>query len=310
MLYGVSPNKSVLTTPPTATDGCGPVSATFTDAINGGDQCDTRELVRSWTFEDASGNKSYCTQRFAFEPISVTDLIPPVREVHLTCGLDATPAAIAGYLDVDSRTQPASASNIGAYADDYAQTGSVVELHEGYANGYFTYNQIGYDGKLHAQKVDNNVCNLYTTYTDDVIPACGIGCSGNMKVIRNWKLLDWCTGEVYTYTQVIKATDEKAPTFTVKNATVGVDPWGCAANWNVGQPWELADNCAKAEEIKWGVKVPSGVTLSGTAPNYRITGLTKGVHTITYWASDCCGNVSVRRCNSNSNRCECTGSSS
>ncbi|MBK8828739.1 MAG: hypothetical protein IPO26_19230 [Saprospiraceae bacterium] len=45
------------------------------------------ELVRSWTFEDASGNKSYCTQRFAFEPISVTDLIPPVREVHLTCGL-------------------------------------------------------------------------------------------------------------------------------------------------------------------------------------------------------------------------------
>ncbi|MBK6667277.1 MAG: hypothetical protein IPG48_14335 [Saprospiraceae bacterium] len=294
MLYGASPNKSVLTTPPTATDGCGPVSATFTDAINGGDQCDTRELVRSWTFEDASGNKSYCTQRFAFEPISVTDLIPPVREVHLTCGLDATPAAISGYLDVDSRTQPANATNIGAYADDYAQTGSVVELHEGYANGYFTYNQIGYDGKLHAQKVDNNVCNLYTTYTDDVIPACGIGCSGNMKVIRNWKLLDWCTGEVFTYTQVIKATDEKAPTFNVKNATVGVDPWGCAANWNVGQPWELADNCAKAEEIKWGVKVPSGVTLSGTFPNYRITGLTKGVHTITYWASDCCGNVSEK----------------
>ncbi|MBK6497480.1 MAG: hypothetical protein IPG00_04650 [Saprospiraceae bacterium] len=115
-----------------------------------------------------------------------------------------------------------------------------------------------------------------------------------MKVIRNWKLLDWCTGEVFTYTQVIKATDEKAPTFNVKNATVGVDPWGCAANWNVGQPWELADNCAKAEEIKWGVKVPAGLTLSGTAPNYRITGLTKGVHTITYWASDCCGNVSEK----------------
>ncbi|MBK7699918.1 MAG: hypothetical protein IPJ39_14925 [Saprospiraceae bacterium] len=37
----------------------------------------------------------------------------------------------------------------------------------------------------------------------------------------------------------------------------------------------MSDNCAKAEEIKWGVKVPSGVTLSGTAPNYRITGLTK-----------------------------------
>ncbi|MBK7700966.1 MAG: hypothetical protein IPJ39_20705 [Saprospiraceae bacterium] len=37
----------------------------------------------------------------------------------------------------------------------------------------------------------------------------------------------------------------------------------------------MADNCEKAEEIKWGVKVPSGVTLGGTLPNYRITGLTR-----------------------------------
>ncbi|MBK7700965.1 MAG: hypothetical protein IPJ39_20700 [Saprospiraceae bacterium] len=54
--------------------------------------------------------------------------------------MGATPALIAGYLDVDSRTQPANPTNIGAYANDYAQKGTVVELNEGYANGYFTYN--------------------------------------------------------------------------------------------------------------------------------------------------------------------------
>ncbi|MBK9582245.1 MAG: hypothetical protein IPO48_10205 [Saprospiraceae bacterium] len=301
MLYdipGQNANKSKLTTPPSPSDNCGVTGISFEDRVTT-TNCGATKLIRDWKFTDGYGNVALCSQTFTFNQISVFDLEPPVREVHLTCGLDATPAAIAGYLDVDSRTQPASATNIGAYADDYAQTGSVVEFNEGYSYGYFTYQLPGYAApagqpNLHSQKVDNNVCNLYTTYTDDVIPACGIGCSGNMKVIRNWKLLDWCTGEVFTYTQVIKATDEKAPTFNVKNATVGVDPWGCAANWNVGQPWELADNCAKAEEIKWGVKVPAGLTLSGTAPNYRITGLTKGVHTITYWASDCCGNVSEK----------------
>ena len=44
--------------------------------------------------------------------------------------------------------------------------------------------------------------------------------------------------------------------------------------------------------MKWGIKVPAGVTFSGTQPNYTVTGLPKGRHAITYWASDCCGNIS------------------
>ncbi|MFN8338193.1 MAG: hypothetical protein U0T36_04170 [Saprospiraceae bacterium] len=76
---------------------------------------------------------------FTFGQITVFDLVPPVREAHLSCGLDASPAAIAGYLDVDSRPQPASTTNIGAFADDYAQTPYVVEWNEGYQYGYFTY---------------------------------------------------------------------------------------------------------------------------------------------------------------------------
>ncbi|MBK6499049.1 MAG: hypothetical protein IPG00_13145 [Saprospiraceae bacterium] len=42
---------------------------------------------------------------------------------------------------------------------------------------------------------------------------------------------------------------------------MGVDPWGCAANWNVGQPWELADNCAKAEGDQVGRKSTSRIDL-------------------------------------------------
>src|SRR5690606_8985099 len=127
-----------------------------------------------------------------------------------------------------------------------------------------------------------------------MLPACGLGCGGNMKVIRTWKLLDWCTGDVFQYIQVIKAVDEKAPTFDVMDVTVSVDAWECYATWTVLQPWELQDNCAKATELNWGVYAPQGTRLSRTQPNYVISKMPKGRHAITYWAEDCCGNRSEK----------------
>ncbi|MEZ4909255.1 MAG: hypothetical protein R2774_00170 [Saprospiraceae bacterium] len=42
------------------------------------------------------------------------------------------------------------------------------------------YQQIGYDGNYHAQKADPNIAKSLT-YTDTNYPACGAGCSGNMR---------------------------------------------------------------------------------------------------------------------------------
>ncbi|MEZ4909254.1 MAG: hypothetical protein R2774_00165 [Saprospiraceae bacterium] len=42
---------------------------------------------------------------------------------------------------------------------------------------------------------------------------------------------------MYWPSQVIKAVDDKAPTFAVKDATVNVDPWGCVATYRVDNPW-------------------------------------------------------------------------
>ncbi|MBK9583497.1 MAG: carboxypeptidase regulatory-like domain-containing protein [Saprospiraceae bacterium] len=295
MLYnipGQNQNKAKLTTPPGVAD-CGDVKVTFEDRITPSDCGDTK-LIRDWTATDGNGNKSTCSQTFTFKALQFSDLTPPAPELHLTCGLETTPQAVAGYTDEDSRTGTLSAANIGAFADDYSATPTVVELNEGFANAYFTFEQIGFDGKMHPQKVDPSRCNIYTTYHDDFFPACGNGCGGNMKVVRTWKLLDWCTRETTEYIQVIKAVDEKAPSFGVKDVTVSVDPWECAANYSVEKPWELNDNCAKPEELKWGIKVAPGVEITGTQPNYRISGLTKGVHSITYWAEDCCGNYTEK----------------
>ncbi|HMT55177.1 MAG TPA: hypothetical protein PKC06_18125, partial [Saprospiraceae bacterium] len=294
-ISGQNQNKAKLTTPPSIAD-CGDVKVTFEDRITPSDCGDTK-LIRDWTATDANGNSSTCSQTFTFKALEFGDLTPPTEEVHLSCGLETTPQAIAGYTDEDSRTGALSAANIGGFADDYSATPTVVELNEGFANAYFTFEQIGFDGKMHVQKVDPSRCNIYTTYSDEVFAACGLGCGGNMKVVRTWKLLDWCTRETTEYIQVIKAVDEKAPSFAVKDVTVSVDPWVCEAAYTVEKPWELEDNCAKPEELKWGVKVAPGLEVSGTQPNYKIVGLTKGIHSITYWAEDCCGNYTEKSAN-------------
>ncbi|MCE2788913.1 MAG: dockerin type I domain-containing protein [Saprospiraceae bacterium] len=297
ILYNIPGNhKSKLTTPPAVTDACGAVSRSFEDKIVQ-NNCGSSKLVRDWTFVDAAGNTSYCSQTFTFNQLNISDLTVPTREVQLTCGSNTAPEDIAGQTDVDSRTGSASAANTGIYADDWTATPAVVELHEGYPNGYYTYSQIGFDGNAHPQKVDVSVCNIYSTYTDININACGLGCGGNMKVLRTWTLLDWCTGATSTYVQTIKAVDEKAPTFDVADVTISVDPWGCVASWQVAAPTNLNDNCALTNQIKWRVEAAAGVSLFGSAPSYAAGNMGVGKYAFTYFAEDCCGNFSSKVAN-------------
>ncbi|MBK8700843.1 MAG: HYR domain-containing protein [Saprospiraceae bacterium] len=249
-------------------------------------------IYRTWTASDVANNKTTCYQTITVSNIGLGDILLPPSLVEIeNCGAGVSPEDIAAYFDVDS---PGS-GGVGAFKDDYAQTPGVVELHEGYAYAYPHYLALGYDGKFHVQKVDNNVCSIYATYTDQVLNACGIGCLGNSKVIRTWTLLDWCTLETATYVQIIKAVDKKAPTFIVKDVTVSVNPWGCVANFAAPMPWELQDNCDASPE--WWLEGPAGVVITPDGKGgYNVTGAPKTgeePHHFVYKAIDCCGNIST-----------------
>ncbi|MCZ2338849.1 MAG: hypothetical protein LC127_11830, partial [Chitinophagales bacterium] len=89
--------KYKLTTPPTATDACGAVNGTFTDEVVNDGMCGPKKLLRHWTFTDAAGWTSTCTQTFTFHPIEIEDLTPPAALVTLSCGEDTSPAAVAAF---------------------------------------------------------------------------------------------------------------------------------------------------------------------------------------------------------------------
>ena len=264
-------------------DACGNTTFTFSDATSD-NGCDGSTITRTWFATDAAGNQSEgCVQTITVEKVGIDDLLLPPALVELPCGTGTDPADIVAYFDVASTRDIALSGNCQL---------DVVENNEGYSYAYPTYNQLGCDNAKHAQKVDNNVCDIYATYTDQAIPACGEGCNGNVKVIRSWTLLDWCTNEQASYTQLIKSVDNEGPTFIVKDVTVSTDPWGCAANVEIPQPWELHDACTS--DLTYTVSGPAGVTIVGDADGgYTALGAPKGVHTFTYSASDCCGNVTT-----------------
>ncbi len=298
MLYnipGQNANKAKLSLPPVVKD-CSNLNISFEDKISSV-KCGKTKLVRDWTFVDAAGNTSVCTQTFSFNSLEFEDLTPPSTDVQLTCGVNVDPASVAAFKDVDSRTGTASTANIGGFADDFSATPGVVELNEGFISGYYTYKQIGFDGMLHDQKADVTLCNLNISYKDDVFAACGLGCGGNQKIVRTWQIFDDCNRKISEHVQLIHAVDDKAPAFGVRDVTINMDPIGCQAEWVVEKPWELQDNCNSTSEIRWGVLVPAGLVLEGSQPTYKIKGLTSGTVTVTYWAEDCCGNRTEKNAN-------------
>ena len=266
-----------------AEDACGNTTFTFSDAsVDNG--CDGEIISRTWFATDASGNVSEsCVQTITIESIGIADILLPPAVVSLDCGVGTSPEEIAMFFDDPLTTDRDLSATC---------TLDVIENNEGIAFAYPHFFQVGCDGAEHAQAVDNSVCNIFATYEDQVLDACGVGCNGNEKVIRTWTLLDWCTSETATFTQLINAVDETAPTFSLpNNPTYSTNPWDCVASFDLPTVWELKDNCDAAPT--YTVSGPAGVAIVGdVSTGFTAIGAPKGEHTFTYTAYDCCGNTS------------------
>ncbi len=131
------------------------------------------------------------------------------------------------------------------------------------------------------------------------------------KVIRTWSVRDWCNpGSLYTMTQVIKITDNDAPTFTSGcadvNATGSLDAVTCQVMVD-GLAAQATDACTASEDLVWSyvIDYDDAYLVDNTedgeinpAPLENQLGTSNdasglfppGRHTVTYTVSDFCGN--------------------
>lgn len=224
--------------------------------------CDGKVLVRSYIFTDGYGNKSETCESFIyFDPVELDDVTPPTPLVQLTCGAKTSPLDIFNYFK--------------------PLIGEVAARR----NAYPTVN-----GQIINQ---NGPCTLAAAKTDSEILACGPTCTDSKKIIRTWTVLDWCSGEVGTFLQIIKATDITPPVIVAKDLTVSTDPWACTANIVFPAPISLTDNCSG--NLTYKVDGPLGVQIvfQNNIQKWVALDVPKGTYNFYYKGYDCCENVGI-----------------
>ena len=163
---------------------------------------------------------------------------------------------------------------------------------------------------------NNNICKINTTYSDTKIDIC----PKSYKLLRLWTTLDWCTGEIANKYQVIKVVDDEAPIVTAPAdltssiapvlvaGIISADPYTCTGTWTVRPPKTIADCNATTWTVKIkkadsagedpGDDVPfvtqdGDTKVTGTYPNFVITGLPLGRTWVQYIVTDACNNTST-----------------
>jgi hypothetical protein len=147
----------------------------------------------------------------------------------------------------------------------------------------------------------NGFCKINMTFTDDTIKIC----TKSYKLVRNWTILDWCTGDIKTHSQIIKVLDDRGPIVTCDpdfRPTSQTRPYDCVGDIKLPKPI-VAFDCSK-----WDYKVQYLLAdVNGLPPvdgkfietnavrnadsTYTIKDLPKGLTWIKYIVSDECGNV-------------------
>ncbi len=130
-------------------------------------------------------------------------------------------------------------------------------------------------------------------------------CENSYKIIRRWKIIDWCDGEILEHDQTIKVENNVLSISCPPVQNISTHPYSCTGVYDV-VPATITGRCSSLSNISYSVSyaygdgstTPPAGTIYYTAnvsgnqsSGYQISGLPIGRSWIKYTYSDLCGNL-------------------
>lgn len=328
VLCGYSTTGPDLMGIPTVIENCGSYTLTYFDDTEYGDCARSfQEIIhRNWIVTDEQGNKITCVQNITVLFVNITQVLLPedyddLDNPALLCDEKINPSfdAVPHYLDypdcIDGTLLDSNhLLNTGERLPKLLGWNCIDSgLYVGHPSPFPVFYPVHPDWTSNNPNcwAENEVVmwlgtglpnggncrNLNFSYTDLRIdlakPECDAGSVGCYKVLRKWTIMDWCTGQVLFYNQIIKVIDNKPPSIIfVDSVLVNMEEFSCNGKWIVPKPW-LTDNCSN--DINYYVNTESGFVLGDDQAGYIITNIKPGIWNAYIIAEDCCGNISRMR---------------
>jgi len=144
-----------------------------------------------------------------------------------------------------------------------------------------------------------NCANIQVYYTDIIFDLCG----ASLKVLRQWVVIDWCTGEEITHNQIIKILDDKAPLCSAVAdfmTEITTDEGLCTGTFTVPKPIVQFECSDFSYIVGYKLRDENGspfenpiydnITYNPATDQYTITGLPQDTSWIVYTITDACDN--------------------
>ena len=133
---------------------------------------------------------------------------------------------------------------------------------------------------------NSGYCNIIRTYSDRIVEFCG----GGIKIIRTWKVTDWCLSRHEERVQMIHLGDHTGPVLTCpEDMTVSTSIVSCDADVIVPKPGAV-DACS--EVVSYQLSYSGGI-VEPIGNTYLIRDLPVGEHLFTWKVTDECYNQST-----------------
>jgi hypothetical protein len=262
-------------------DLCGPITIRYTDQkVNNSCEDEFYSIIyRTWYATDESGNNTSCVdtifvERGDLEAVVFPENFDDVEQPVLLCNAKTPPDP--SFFSFPWNALPNGNPSPYDFKD---AMGNIIYYGTGMPSGA-------------------SCDHLATTFKDIKIDVCG----GTFKVLRKWRVLDWCSGEIVEDDQLIKVVDYDPPIVVCPPIdTVGTKYYTCEGRAKVQHPLVI-EECSDWSYIVLhkpadgsGNPDPSGATdknvTLGQDGFYYIDHLPLGRSWIVYIISDECGNT-------------------